>query len=51
MCAVADSQPEQIRLAAPHMARHGAAFLDAIVDRAQVIARELEAIDACAKPH
>ena len=45
LCAVADSQPDQIRLAAPHMVRHGAAFLTAIVDRAKVITRELEEID------
>ena len=45
LCAVADSQPDQIRLAAPHMVRHGAAFLTAIIDRAKVITRELEEID------
>lgn len=45
LCAVADAEPEQIVIAAPYMVRHGAAFLAAIDERAQVITRELEEID------
>jgi predicted nucleotidyltransferase component of viral defense system len=45
LCAVAAAEPEQLRMAEPFMVRHGAAFLDALVDRADVLRREFAAID------
>lgn len=46
LCAVAEAEPTQFRMAAPFMTRHGAAFLDALVDRADVLRREFAEIDA-----
>lgn len=45
LCAVAAAEPEQLSLAEPFMVRHGAAFLQALVDRADVLRRELAEID------
>lgn len=46
LCAVAAAEPEQLRMAEPFMVRHGAAFLQALVDREDVLRRELAEIDA-----
>lgn len=46
LCAVADCEPGAIDIAKPFMRRHGRAFLDGLRDRASVIEREFEAIDA-----
>jgi hypothetical protein len=45
LCAVAVAEPEQLRMAAPFMVRHGKAFLQALVERADVLRREFAAID------
>jgi predicted nucleotidyltransferase component of viral defense system len=46
LCAVADSEPAAITEAAPRFLRHGAAFLVALQDRADIARREFEQIDA-----
>jgi hypothetical protein len=46
LCAVADSEPAAIAEAAPRFLRHGAAFLAALQDRADIARREFEQIDA-----
>lgn len=46
LCAVAAAQPEQLRIALPFMVRHGAAFLQALVEREDVLRREFAEIDA-----
>jgi predicted nucleotidyltransferase component of viral defense system len=49
LCAVAAAEPEQLRMAEPFMVRHGAAFLEALVDRADVLRREFAEIDVIDK--
>lgn len=46
LCAVANAEPEQLGLAKPFMIRHGAAFLQALTEREDVLGREFSAIDA-----
>jgi hypothetical protein len=46
LCAVGAAEPEQLRVAAPFMVRHGAAFLHALVEREDVLRREFAEIDA-----
>jgi hypothetical protein len=46
LCAVADAEPAQLRMAAPFVVRHGAAFLQALVEREDVLRREFAQIDA-----
>lgn len=46
LCAVAAAEPEQLRMAEPFMVRHGAAFLQALADRQDVLRREFAEIDA-----
>ncbi|WP_024891933.1 nucleotidyl transferase AbiEii/AbiGii toxin family protein [Luteimonas huabeiensis] len=46
LCAVADAEPEQILRAAPFMRRHGAAFLQALIERDAMLRREFAQIDA-----
>jgi hypothetical protein len=50
LCAVADTEPEQIRAAAPHMVKHGAAFLQALADRERIVRSEFAAIDVIGPP-
>ena len=45
LCAVGAAEPEQLRIAAPFMVRHGAAFLQALVEREDVLRREFAEID------
>lgn len=45
LCAVANGEPEQLRVARPFLARHGAAFLEALADREDVIRHEFAEID------
>ena len=45
LCAVADAEPEQIRIAAPSFLRHGAAFLQALAMRKDLLEREFAQID------
>jgi len=45
LCAVATGEPEQLRTARPFLARHGAAFLEALADREDVLKREFAEID------
>lgn len=45
LCAVATAEPDQLKMAEPFMARHGAEFLQALVDRDDVLRREFAAID------
>lgn len=49
LCSVAAAEPEQLRVAAPFMARHGKKFLEALVEREDVLRREFAAIDAIGK--
>lgn len=49
LCAVAAAEPEQLRMAEPFMVRHGAAFLDALAARADVLRREFAEIDVIGK--
>jgi len=45
LCAVADAEPEQIRIAAPFLLRHGAAFLHALAVRKDLLEWEFAQID------
>ena len=45
LCAVALAEPEAISLAAPFFSKHGAAFLQRLQDRAELVQAEFEAID------
>lgn len=45
LCTVAVAEPTQFRMAAPFMIRHGAAFLQALVEREDVLRREFAEID------
>ncbi|MDB5998631.1 MAG: hypothetical protein JWP52_330 [Rhizobacter sp.] len=45
LCAVADAEPEAIRCAAPFLAKHGAAFLQQLQARADLVQAEFHAID------
>ncbi len=46
LCAVADARSDEIELAKPYMQKHGAAFLERLAQRADVVKAELGAIDA-----
>lgn len=46
LCAVAAAEPEAIELAAPFMVKHGAAFLQRLRERAELVEAEFNAIDA-----
>lgn len=46
LCAVAAAEPEALAEARPFFLRHGAAFLQRLQDRAEMIRLEFEAIDA-----
>ena len=46
LCAVAEVEPEAIDHAAPFLARHGAAFLAQLQERAEFVEAEVGAIDA-----
>lgn len=46
LCAVAAAEPEQVRMAEPFMIRHGAKFLQALIDRQDMLRREFAEIDA-----
>lgn len=46
LCAVADAEPDAIAVAAPWFVRHGAAFLAALQDRAELARQEFGQIDA-----
>lgn len=46
LCAVADAEPEAIDHAAPFFAKHGAAFLAQLQERAEFLEAEFAAIDA-----
>jgi len=50
LCAVADAEPDAIRVASPFFLKHGAAFLDGLRERAAFIEAELAAIDYIAAP-
>ena len=45
LCAVAKAEPKQLQAAGPCFARHGAAFLEALSDRKDVLKREFAEID------
>lgn len=45
LCAVAQSEPEAITLAAPFLGKHGAAFLRRLHERADLVEAEFGAID------
>jgi hypothetical protein len=45
LCAVALAEPEAIALASPFFSKHGAAFLQRLQDRAELVEAEFEAID------
>jgi hypothetical protein len=45
LCAVAVAEPEAIEFAAPFFIKHGAAFLQRLQDRAELVEAEFEAID------
>jgi predicted nucleotidyltransferase component of viral defense system len=45
LCAVANAEPEQLRKAEPFMIRHGAKFLQALVDGEDVLRRQFAEID------
>ena len=45
LCAVADAEPEAIRAAAPFFARHGAAFLAGLEERAEIGREEFARLD------
>jgi predicted nucleotidyltransferase component of viral defense system len=46
LCAVASAEPEQLRIAEPFMVRHGAKFLQALVDGEDIYRRQFTEIDA-----
>ena len=46
LCAVAEAEPEQLEMAKPFMVRRGAAVLQALTEREDVLRREFLAIDA-----
>lgn len=50
LCAVADAQPDQLQAAAPFMHRHGASFLQALIERETVLRAEFASIDTIGKP-
>jgi len=45
LCAVATAEPAQLKLAEPFMVRHGAKFLQALVDYEDVLRRQFAEID------
>jgi predicted nucleotidyltransferase component of viral defense system len=45
LCAVANAEPEQLRMAEPFMVRHGAKFLQALVEAEDVLRRQFAEID------
>lgn len=45
LCAVAIAEPAQLRMAKPFMAKHGAKFLQALVDGEDVLRRQFAEID------
>jgi hypothetical protein len=49
LCAVAKAEPEQLRTAAPFLTRHGAAFLQGLADREELLRREFAQIDVIDK--
>lgn len=49
LCAVAAAEPEQLRNARPFMVRHGKTFLQALVDRENVLRREFAESDVVGK--
>lgn len=46
LCAVAAAEPYQLKLAEPFLVRHGAAFLQAMDERTDILRREFDEIDA-----
>ena len=50
LCAVADAEPEAIEQAAPFLARHAEAFLEALSSRAEIARHEFAAIDVIGEP-
>jgi 1,6-anhydro-N-acetylmuramate kinase len=46
LCAVAEAEPEAIDQAEPFLAKHGAAFLAQLQERAEFLEAEFDAIDA-----
>jgi hypothetical protein len=46
LCAVAEAEPEALDRAAPFLARHGAAFLQQLEERAEFLEAEFGAIDS-----
>jgi len=50
LCAVADADPAAIQEAAPWFLKHGAAFMAALQDRAEIARREFAQIDAIGAP-
>ena len=50
LCAVANAEPAAIEAARPWFARHGAAFLAGLEERAELARREFQQIDAIGQP-